>query len=379
MADLATLTALTAPTGPGDLLAATPGVTALAARLARTADAERRLSAETATALVDAGFARHFVPRRWGGVQGSFTDWAEAVSAVGTGCASAAWCAALYANFGRLAAGLPETGQRALWGAGPDVRIAGAVAPAGRAEPAGDGWRLTGSWSYLSGVDHADWVLLCARPDDRPETVRLFAVPRHDCLVSDTWHSLGMRGTGSNTVRVDGVYVPGHLSFVRAQDAVGRSVSMLAFVAAALGAAASALTCWEQRLAEARRDGRTPARASVEATLARCDGEVEAARLLVRRAAGVADDPERTPTESLRGVRDLALAADLLHTALTRLYRAAGTSAQSDPRIQRPWRDVTCATGHALLDFEPAALAWADHRLTTREGTHRHDQHRRNH
>ena len=103
--------------------------------------------------------------------------------------------------------------------------------------------------------------------------------------------------------------------------------------------------------------------------LARCAGEVDAARLLVDRAAGLADAGRTTRQDASRNARDAALATDLISTAVSRLYRLVGTSGQSDPRFQRPWRDITTVAGHPLLDFGAAGRAYTDELITSREAS----------
>ncbi|MGY6020339.1 acyl-CoA dehydrogenase family protein, partial [Streptomyces spinosirectus] len=173
---------------------------------ARRADTDRALAAVVVAELTSAGLARHFVPRRWGGTEGEFTALFDEVAAVAEACTSAAWVGMLWAAHGRFAALLPEDGQREVWGASPDVRISAALTPpAGRAEPADGGWRLTGTWGCVSGVGSAQWVLVAA-----PETqgVRVFAVPAEAVEVLDTWDATGLRGTGSHTAVVRGAFVP---------------------------------------------------------------------------------------------------------------------------------------------------------------------------
>ncbi|MFF3657278.1 acyl-CoA dehydrogenase family protein [Streptomyces olivochromogenes] len=254
---------------------------AVAAVGAAAADDERRLVPEVADALSRAGFSRHFVPRRWGGDEESFGELLTRAAAVGDACASAAWCAALYAAHGRFAAYLPYEGQRDLWDTSPDVRIAAGIMPAtGTAVRVGAGWHLRGEWTCVSGVDRADWVLLAAveqdadqrpaatgpgrrrgdendpsgrsvesgtgrspgsgedqgersvafgsgrsrvgegDPGDRP-VVRVFAVPAADVRVRDSWHATGVRGTGSHTVVVSEVLVPDHRTFLMAELLAG--------------------------------------------------------------------------------------------------------------------------------------------------------------
>ncbi|GHH83748.1 hypothetical protein GCM10018781_71590 [Kitasatospora indigofera] len=236
----------------------------VAARNAGRAERERRLCGETVQALVDAGFARHFVPRRWGGEEGGFAELvARSAVLAERGCPCAAWCGALLAAHGRIASFLPERGRAQVWAQGPDARIAAALAPpAGTVLPVPGGLLLSGRWECASGVDFAHWVLLAAwegRGADR--RARVLAVPAGDLGVLDTWDSPGMRGTGSNSVLAESVHVPYHRTFLLANLTAGRPgaglprchgapahlAGALMFAAPALGAATRALHLWTHR------------------------------------------------------------------------------------------------------------------------------------
>ncbi|MFE3044802.1 acyl-CoA dehydrogenase family protein [Kitasatospora indigofera] len=236
----------------------------VAARNAGRAERERRLCGETVQALVDAGFARHFVPRRWGGEEGGFAELvARSAVLAERGCPCAAWCGALLAAHGRIASFLPERGRAQVWAHGPDARIAAALAPpAGTALPVPGGLVLSGRWTCASGVDFADWVLLAAWEGRGAERrARVLAVPAGDLGVLDTWDSPGMRGTGSNSVLAESVHVPYHRTFLLADLTAGRPgaglprchgapahlAGALMFAAPALGAATRALHLWTHR------------------------------------------------------------------------------------------------------------------------------------
>ncbi|MGH1556134.1 hypothetical protein ACRAWF_43230 [Streptomyces sp. L7] len=105
----------------------------VAATHAAKAELDRRLGPEVTESIRAAGFARHFVPVRWGGSEGTFGVFARTVAEVAAGDASAAWCASIAATLGRIAAFLPEEGQRAVWGDGPDAFVVGALMPGGNA------------------------------------------------------------------------------------------------------------------------------------------------------------------------------------------------------------------------------------------------------
>ncbi|MBD0693016.1 acyl-CoA dehydrogenase family protein, partial [Streptomyces sp. CBMA123] len=234
----------------------------------------RRLGAEAVAAVVAAGFPRHFVPREYGGAAGGFAELLAASAAVARTCPSTSWCATLFAAHGRLASYLPEEGRKELWAYSPNVVIAASIMPPqGEAVRERDGWRIRGRWETASGVDHADWLLLASRTGtaDRPEH-RIFAVPRADWTVLDTWRSLGVRGTGSNAVEVAEAFVPDRLSctLADAQRPLGGDAARchrvpihlagaLMFAAPVLGAAEGALEAWRPAAA-ARLDALSPGR-----------------------------------------------------------------------------------------------------------------------
>ena len=342
-----------------------------------------RLTDRLADSLAENGFARHFVPERWNGGAGTFTALLDAVSVLAETCASTAWCAALYAAHGRLAANLPEAGQREVWGDGPDVCVAASVMPPqGSAVRADGGWRLTGRWNTASGVDQAEWVLLASwapadgSPADEAREHRIFAVRRPEVKVLHTWHPVGLRGTGSNSVEAD-VVVPDHLSFTlrdlaRVQPHAARChtvpfplVAALIFAAPVLGAAEGALrTWWDAQTERMRPDGGTAAQQHV---LARASAHIQSARLLLERAAQRADHAPVTPVLVAENQRDVSVAVELCGSAADELFRTAGLRALDEgDALQRRWRDITAARTHRTLDFGSAAASYTGALLVAR-------------
>ncbi|MFJ4342457.1 acyl-CoA dehydrogenase family protein [Streptomyces sp. NPDC088915] len=341
----------------------------VAARHAARADADRGLPAELMESIVSAGFARHFVPSRWGGAAGSLDALVRSVAALGEGCTSAAWNASVIAAAGRMGAFLPREGQQELWAKGADTVVVGALMPRGRAVPVDGGWRLGGEWGYASAVGSSDWALVCAmvQGEERP-TPWFFAVPRADYSVADTWNSTGMRATGSNTLVADGVFVPRHRGFPRQDMITGRSVgsdapchtaplrlvSGLFFGAPALGAARAALRAYAEHTAPVPADNPAPRLA-----LARATSAVDAAELLLLRAARVADRTETAALAPVRNPADCAFAVERLVDAVESLVRAAGSSALTGGGpLERVWRDVHSLASHVALRFEPVGTPY---------------------
>ncbi|MFI9253629.1 acyl-CoA dehydrogenase family protein [Streptomyces sp. NPDC053069] len=379
----------------------------VAAWHADEADVRCRLDLDVVVELARAGFNRHFVPAEHGGTEGSFTDLVQAAAHVGEGCTSAAWVATLFAAHGRIASYLPERARRDLWGTSPDTRIAAGVAPPGpHAVTVPGGWLLSGEWPSVSGVDFADWVLLAALAEGAGgvgsggagfagegsdgvgsgaagadgagsggEVPTLFLVPIEDCQVLDTWNPLGMRGTGSNTVRLDGVFVPGHRAVPRARLLVPREqgaarchsvpyplVAALMFAAPVLGAARGALTEWTRAAVDRTgpdggRAGSTPA---LSTALARSSAGLRAAELLLDSAARRADAARIEPLAVAETARDVVAAVEMCAAAVDRLFRTTGSRGQSqqDPVLRR-WRDIQSASTHAMLRFDASAQSYA--------------------
>ncbi|MFB9591283.1 MULTISPECIES: hydrolase [Streptomyces] len=353
----------------------------VASRYAERADADRMLSPAVTDGIVDAGFARHFVPARLGGTEGTAAGLLGAVSTLAQGCTSAAWSASVIAGAGRMGAYLPEEGQDELWAKGANTVVVGALMPRGSATAVSGGWRVTGEWAYTSAVGFSDWALVCALvPQDGARVPWFFALPRRDYDVADTWTSLGMRGTASNTLIADNVFVPAHLGFTRQDMIEGRSVgsrarchtaplrllSGLLFGAPALGAARAALRVW----ADDARTGAEEEELSLRTALARATIAVDGAALLLERAAGVADAPAAGPLELTRNPADCAYAVERLVDVVEGLLRASGSSGQlAGHPLQRIWRDVHSLASHVALRFDPAAGAYGSQLLQPGPGS----------
>ncbi|GAU65804.1 RecT protein [Streptomyces sp. NBRC 110611] len=368
------------------LLPAARDVAAAAARCAAAAEADRRLDPDVVKALVAAGFPRHFVPAGCGGSEGTFLELHRAVAAVGEGCTATAWCASLAAHVSRMAAHLPREGCREIWADGPDALLVAALSPIGTAEPVPGGYRLSGTWPFVSAIDYADWGLLAAMAltGDEPEP-RLFAVPRSAWRTTDTWQNVGMAATGSNTVTVEDVLVPAARTVSRedlfagraaASDASCHAVPMqsttMMFASPALGAARGALGAWTDHVtpkirAAAGRTGPALAgmptfnRTSYDVTLTRSATEIDAAGMLLERSAATADSgPGISGRATMESWRDCAMATEILVGVVNRLFRGVGTAGQSSANpVQRFWRDVNSVAGHQALQLESAAIAYA--------------------
>ena len=182
----------------------------LRARVRQTEEL-RHLPDETVEDVRRAGLFELLSPTRWGGQGGSFRDYVEVTEALAEGDPSAAWALSFLIAHNWLLSRFPLAAQKVVFANGPTAMTAAVANPPGRAVPVEGGYRLTGRWPYASAIMHADW-LVCVGMTEEEKRPRWFLVPRAEVTVHDTWHTAGMRGTGSNDVSVEEAFVPADMS-----------------------------------------------------------------------------------------------------------------------------------------------------------------------
>ena len=368
-----------------------PGTQALLARMepllegiaARAADGERlrRLPEETITELATSGVFKAMVSPERGGL-GLGLDAMLGIGAVlGRADTATAWVTTFLAMHNWLISMFPETVVDEVFGDRGYALAPAALSPTGTAEPVPGGYRVTGRWSWGSGVMHADHTLVTGvvATDDAID-LRMILLDLDDVTVDDVWHTDGLRGTGSNDIVVEGVVVPAERTVSFLELAEGTVVPVpgtpmagyplvpvLALTAASplIGGARGAFDTYRGHLAErvlAYTIGeRQVEKPSAEIRLARADSDLRAARLLVEGCARTLDDVygrghrlERAERSSLR--MDAAAAVHMAKRAVTRLCDAAGGSAHLlNHPLQRFQRDLGIGSAHAVFDLDRAA------------------------
>jgi len=185
----------------------------------------RRLPDETLRDFHDAQLFRIHQPKRVGGAEFEFAAVVTYGALFASACASTSWNWVNFAAHHMMLGMFPPQAQDEIWGKSRDALIASSfVFPAGKARKVQDGYLLSGRWPFSSGVDPSEWNMLAglARLDDNlPPEQRIFLVPRSQYKVLDTWHAGGLRGTGSNDVEVNEVFVPEHMTLAVADTKGG--------------------------------------------------------------------------------------------------------------------------------------------------------------
>jgi indole-3-acetate monooxygenase len=173
-------------------------------------EADGQLNETTLAALHGQGLFGLLVPKCFGGLEAGVLEALEVLEMICEADGSAGWVLmACNVATGTAATFLPQAGADAVFGGGIPL-IAGQGSPRGRAVMDGDGYRLSGQWSYGSGLLHAEYVHTGGRvyENGMPREARTFIIPIQHVKFLGNWDVVGLRATGSVDYSLDEVYVP---------------------------------------------------------------------------------------------------------------------------------------------------------------------------
>lgn len=343
---------------------------------------ERSLPIDLVNALGAAGAFSLWLPKSLGGAELDAVDYVRVIEELSRLDGSVGWCASIASAYSCIAGYLqPDVAQHIYDGG--RVVIAGAVMPSGKAFIATGGYRVTGHWTYGSGIRHSQWTLgNCIVHDrDGPRTgpggapeLLLAMFPTSATEVIDTWRVSGLRGTGSNDYRVADLFVPGeHTIPYPAPPAVQGGtlyatplISLLAVAIAAvpLGIARAAIDAVIALAAAKALYGSSTLlrdRPTVQADVARAETLLGSARSYLLSMVGEMWDEVATGAViSLRQRAKVRLACanagQASAQAVDLMYNAAGGTALFETsRLERCFRDVHACTQHiaiSTINFE---------------------------
>jgi len=193
------------------VLALEPEITAASASI----EAERRLPGALAHKLMEAGVFKMGTPRAYGGSELDPMSQVRVVEELSRIEGSVGWLSMISTAGSFLPAFLEPPAAQRLFGPVESV-VAGQVRPAQRADLVEGGYRLSATYHFGSGCQHAS-VITCGcniyengepRRHGRHPEFRVLLVPASKASIVDVWDTTGMRGTGSNDIVVDNVFVP---------------------------------------------------------------------------------------------------------------------------------------------------------------------------
>ena len=332
----------------------------LARGMADRIDAERRLPAELLEALRDSGLLRAGAPVEVEALELPAGTALRCAEEVARGDAAAGWCVSIGITSTLLVAYLPPSSREELFGGGRGL-AAGVWAPQGKARRVSGGVVVSGRWAFCSGITHADVLFAGCVLDDKPAVV---ALPTEQLQIQDTWHTLGLRGTGSHDTVADEVFVPDErLLSLFDGPVIDRPLYRFppfgffacCITAAAMGNARAAIDDFVE-LASTKKGAagsRTLAeRSTIQAAVATAEAALEAARAGYYQAIDEAwRASEAGPVVSLALRTRLRLAAThgarVSADVVRSMYDLAGGSAIYDGApLQRRLRDAFTATAH---------------------------------
>jgi alkylation response protein AidB-like acyl-CoA dehydrogenase len=348
-------------------------------RNAELSERRDRLTEETVVALRDSGCFRLGVPASLGGLEVGLTTCVRLTSELARACPSSAWVVAVSYGAQCIAALFGDRVRERLWGQQPDVAMCGAFAGAGvDVTRVTGGQEISGRWSWLSGVHHAEWALLgVPKVDARGDVVgqAMALAPIRDLSIEDTWDMAGMRGTGSHTAIAEGLFVPDE-RIVSLDRLVGGSregmeplyripigAAAVTLAAPMLGAAREVFDLTMGIVAKGKPMAGSVYRhladsAEVRANLAMAATLIDSAEMHLLRSADAVDRAATEVAEIDMVVRararmDIGYASKCLRDAVQLLLSVSGASSfgRTSP-LQRYWRDLETAARHPTISTE---------------------------
>ncbi len=348
---------------------------------AEAAEGDRRgsLTPAAVDALQRSDLWRLRLCRELGGLELPIVDQIAVIAALAAEDAASAWCT-MVANdaVAVIAATMPQAAVDCVFAAGiPTCSIV--AAPGGVVSPAEGGFILNGTWHLASGIAHADWVHAAAFIDRDPSRLLPVVIPVRDVEILDTWHAVGLAGTGSNDFRLVDYFLPAQLAGdeaapyaqvrgVRRYDLVDvehlESYEHLAF---AIGIARRALRELRETLAKPPSGRHIADRELVQEQFGRSVLRLKAIEALAlslyaRIDAAALGEPQAWADGERHLPRTLAaqsseLALECVHLA----FRRSGIAALHRPNIyEKLMRDMSVAATHVVVD-DSAFAAYAQH------------------
>ena len=308
-------------------------------------------------------------PREVGGLELAPGLALRCAEEIARGDSSAGWCVSIAATSSLLAAYLPAESRAELFD-DPQGIAAGVWAPRGNARPGDGGVVVSGRWAYCSGISHAAVFFAGCMidngrgPTGAKPTPSVVAIPQDELEILDTWHTLGLRGTGSHDVVAGELFVPTARAFslldgpacrppaiplpdlwlLRAVDRRGRAGQRPRHDRGVRGAGRAQDRAGldpHARTAPGNARGARPAEASLRAARAVYYEAIEA-------AWEAAQEQEPVPVARRNDLRLAATHAVRTSAEVVRsLFDLGGGSAiYDDSPLQRRFRDAHTATAH---------------------------------
>ena len=357
---------------------------------AEEAERARQVPEASVKELEQTGFFRMLQPARFDGLEADPVDFFTAVRLIASADGSTGWISSVLGVHPWQVALFADEAQQAVWGTDTSTRLSSSYAPTGKAVVTDGGYTLSGKWSFSSGSAHATWVLLGGlvfNEDGNVVDFKTFMIPRSDYEILDVWNVVGLRGTGSNDIVVDDVFVPE--AFTLSMSDTGRcfgpgqehnpsdlyklpfhslftSTITSPIIGMASGAYAEHVEMQQQRVRAAYLGEKASSDPFAAVRIARAGSEIDAAWALlmgnIREEQAMVAQGEKIPLQlRLKVRRDQVLGTQRAIDAIDALFEASGGRALAEGTyLQRAWRDAHAGRVHAANDPERALKMYGE-------------------
>ena len=356
------------------LLAAVASIRETVERHAEASEQKGTLAPAIVDALTSTGLFTLKLPEILGGAEADPRTQFDVIEALSAIDPSTGWCLMI----GGTGAGLPggflhDEAIAEMFKDGRSPRCAIVAMPTGTAIPEKNGFRLTGRWSFVSGVPHAEWVTVGARIDRQGTTEPEFlmmTLPVANAKLHDNWHVMGLKGTGSCDVSVENQFVPETFTWNRMESAPHRGGALyrlgqpgfvaIEHAAFALGVGRGALDtvityAKSKRRSFALSPSALESRAVFQRMVGLADMKLRGARAVVLEVYDEAwaftssgEVPPPRVQAAIRGVTSYA--TEVACDVTTECFRyGGGEAAFNQHRLQRYLRDVNVGAQHLMV------------------------------
>ena len=179
---------------------------------------DRRLPLQLVDALHRVGLFRLLLPRALGGQEVDPVTFARVIEEIARADASTAWCLCQASGCSMVSAYLDGPTGAEIFGSDPRAVLAWGQPASARAVAVPGGYRVTAQWQFASGAHHATWlggISPVFEADGSPrlrengvQDSRTMLFPASHAQLVDVWQVSGLRGTGSDTIVIDDLFVP---------------------------------------------------------------------------------------------------------------------------------------------------------------------------
>jgi len=348
--------------------------------------AARAVPADVFARLGEAGLLGVIRPRRFGGLEVGPHAVLRVASLLAQGDGSTAWVYVVLTSHDHLVGLYPQSVHEAVW-ASQHPACASSYIPTGKAVPVDGGYRVTGKWSFCSGIDHSDWLIVgavTAADAESAPSLHILLLPKSDVDVIDDWDVCGLVGTGSKSVAISDKFVPDSRVLRNDDVMAGRTpggaahssplyrssiwplfgFSILAPATGIVRGAYEALIAEATERLGAGEPGFTSKKGPLHARIAEAGACLEAAELLFERGARetcgrIMREEPLTPELRVRNRRDQAYVGRLCRQAMDTLMGAAGgRGIRQESGVQRALRDVYAISAHPASSWDSAAASF---------------------